>query len=261
MNAAGWAAVLASVGLVMVIADANAGERRLADARLCGDAIRAEERRRAYPRDLLLAIALVESGRYEETRGVRMPWPWTVTAGGRGEFFVSRAGAAAAVRDLRAKGIESIDVGCMQVNLYYHAEAFDSVEDALDPAQNVAYAAFFLTDLAVRTGSWLAAVGRYHSGSAENARRYRMRVLAARDAHRRHARDGLRPPNTFEQDPESRDVRDDEPQAVEGLPNMLRGSRNPHAPARTFAPGQTFLPIILRGGRGSDTDSDADEHP
>ncbi len=232
----------------------------LADARLCGDAIRAEERRRAYPGDLLLAIALVESGRYRQRRGASGcrgpgPSPPAVAA----DSSSARPARQRPSASLRAQGIESIDVGCMQVNLYYHAEAFASVEDALDPAQNVAYAASFLTDLAMRTGSWLAAVGRYHSGSAENARRYRMRVLAARDAHRRHARDGLQPPNTFEQDPESRDVRDDERQAMEGLPNILRGSRNPDAPARTLAPGQTFLPIILRGGRGSDPE--ADEHP
>lgn len=221
-----------------------------ADGRACAAAIRAEERRRDYPVDLLFAIALVESGRYDERRRADTPWPWTVTAGGRGRFFSTQAAAAAAIRGLRAEGIESIDVGCMQVNLYYHAEAFASVEDALDPAHNVAYAASFLTDLAARTGSWLAAVGRYHSGTDDNAQRYRMKVLAARDARRRHAR--RRPEATASTGPVADDARVHEAPAGPDLPTVLRGSKQTLAPARIFAPGRIVLPIILRGKRGRD---------
>ena len=35
----------------------------------------------------------------------------------------------------------------MQVNLYYHGDAFDNLAEALDPAHNVAYAGTFLKKL------------------------------------------------------------------------------------------------------------------
>ena len=41
----------------------------------------------------------------------------------------------------RAQGARSIDVGCMQVNLLHHADAFASLEQAFDPVANARYAA------------------------------------------------------------------------------------------------------------------------
>lgn len=247
------------IGLALIGAVAGAGfaeDGTDANGRVCGDAIRDEESRRTYPGDLLISIALVESGRYDRTQGLKVPWPWTVTAAGRGRFFATKAAAAAKIRSLRAAGIESIDVGCMQVNLHYHAQAFDTVEDALDPTQNVAYAASFLTDLALRTGSWFAAVGRYHSGTAEHAKRYRTKVLAQRDARRRGGHDELRrlgrPPVEHEVLTDS-----EHPPAAPGLPTVLRGSAGPRSPARVFAPGRVVLPIILRGARHADPDGGA----
>ncbi|HCF18886.1 MAG TPA: hypothetical protein DEV96_12760, partial [Rhodospirillum rubrum] len=55
------------------------------------------------------------------------------------------------------------DVGCMQVNLRYHGGAFDSLEEAIDPAANVAYAASFLRRLFDDTNDWAEAVTAYHS--------------------------------------------------------------------------------------------------
>lgn len=250
MNTAGRAAFLVGLSLSAVAGDVIAGEQANAEERICADAIRAEESQRAYPADLLIAIALVESGRFNARRRANTPWPWTVTAGGRGRFFASRAAAAAAVRGLRARGIESIDVGCMQVNLYYHADAFTSVDDALDPQLNVAYAASFLTDLAMQTGSWIAAVGRYHSGTAINARRYRAKVLAARAARRR-ARDPLAASGSALPLETGEPLLTDAP-AASDLPSVLRGSKTTQSPGRVFAPGRVVLPIILRGNRDGD---------
>ena len=82
-----------------------------------------------------------------------------------------------AVRELRKQGVENIDVGCMQINLKYHPEAFDSIEDALDPRKNVAYAADFLKRNYQETKSWGEAATRYHSKTVHKAFRYEDKLL------------------------------------------------------------------------------------
>ena len=78
---------------------------------------------------------------------------------------------------LRA-GRQSVDVGCMQVNLMHHPDAFASLRQAFDPATNVAYGARFLTALHDETGSWDRAVERYHSAEPGVGEAYRERVYA-----------------------------------------------------------------------------------
>ncbi|HJO71542.1 MAG: hypothetical protein QF450_07035 [Rhodospirillales bacterium] len=63
------------------------------------------------------------------------------------------------MRRLSARGVRNIDVGCMQVNLLYHKDAFATLEEAFEPASNAAYAARFLKDLYATSGSWSAAAG------------------------------------------------------------------------------------------------------
>lgn len=75
------------------------------------------------------------------------------------------AGAATArFREAQTQGARLIDLGCMQINHYFHARNFASVEQMLDPAANVDYAARFLQQLHKREGSWTMAVARYHAG-------------------------------------------------------------------------------------------------
>ena len=81
------------------------------------------------------------------------------------------------VRSLRAQGRTNIDVGCMQINLFYHPDAFASLEEAFDPAANVAYAARFLKERFGLTRSWPQAAALYHSASPEKNRPYRDKVL------------------------------------------------------------------------------------
>ncbi len=38
------------------------------------------------------------------------------------------------------RGVQSIDVGCFQINMYYHPGAFATLEQAFDPRANAAYA-------------------------------------------------------------------------------------------------------------------------
>jgi soluble lytic murein transglycosylase-like protein len=79
---------------------------------------------------------------------------------------------------LQSRGVRLIDVGCFQVDLRYHPTAFSNLEQAFDPDANANYAAHFLTELRVRTGSWSAAVASYHSGQALEGESYRRKVLA-----------------------------------------------------------------------------------
>lgn len=148
--------------------------------RLCRGAIQAAERASGIPAHLLSAIGRVESGRRDPETGAFHPWPWTINAEGRGQFFTTKAAAIAEVQALQARGVRSIDVGCMQVNLRHHPNAFANLDEAFDPTANANYAARFLTELqAARGGDWQRAAAAYHSQTPEFAEPYRARVLAA----------------------------------------------------------------------------------
>jgi Transglycosylase SLT domain len=147
------------------------------DAVLCEQAISTAGAAGHTPPGMVAAIAQVESGRPDPGGGMR-PWPWTIDANGVGQFFATKAQAVAAVAALQARGVRSIDVGCMQVNLMHHPDAFTSLDQAFDPAANTAYAVRFLNALYRRTGSWPAAIAAYHSDTPHIAADYQRRVLA-----------------------------------------------------------------------------------
>ena len=146
---------------------------------ICSSLIEAAEQALELPPHLLQAISKVESGRWSKQAQARVAWPWTVMAEGRGRYLPSKAAAIAEVEALRARGVRNIDVGCTQVNLLYHGEAFDTLHQALDPVHNVAYAAVFLSQLRSDTNSWTRAVGQYHSKTPKLSGRYRTKVFRA----------------------------------------------------------------------------------
>lgn len=144
------------------------------EAGACLGHIASQEKDRGIPEGLLKSIGFAESGR--TVNGQRVAWPWTVNAQGQGHYFKSKDEAVAFVQDLQANGVKVIDVGCMQVNLHYHPKAFASLEDAFDPASNVAYAAKFLTWLEDETNDWSTASRYYHSRTPSLARAYAARL-------------------------------------------------------------------------------------
>jgi hypothetical protein len=148
---------------------------------LCRSAISAAERAHGIPAGLLLSIGMVESGRTDPATGQRHPWPWAVNAEGRGALLETREAALAFVREEQARGVRSIDVGCMQVNRVHHPDAFASLEQGFDPAANADYAARFLKELkeGPAGGDWMRAAGFYHSRTPERADGYRGKVQAA----------------------------------------------------------------------------------
>jgi hypothetical protein len=160
--------VLAS--LLVAAAPAGAGD-------LCGDLARAAERREGIPSGLVQAVALAESGRWLAGMRQGRAWPWTVTSFDESYYLESKEAALEKVRELKARGRSNIDVGCMQVNLGHHGHAFASLEQALDPAANVAYGAGFLRRLHAETRSWSSATAQYHTRDPARGEAYRAKVF------------------------------------------------------------------------------------
>ncbi len=126
------------------------------------------------PIGMLYAVGLTETGRGDSLR------PNALNIEGKAVYELDRPKAAKAVAAARRLGAKLIDIGCMQINHYYHAKHFTSVEDMLDPARNVDYAARFLAQLKAREGSWTKAVARYHAGPDNDPaqKRYVCRVIS-----------------------------------------------------------------------------------
>lgn len=150
----------------------------VAEAALCENAARRAAGESGVPADVLLAIALTETGRM--TDGVMRPWPWAANLDGQGHWFDTPAHALAFAESAIATGRTGFDLGCFQINWHWHGEHFASPRALLDPLEGARYAARFLTDLADELGSWEAAAGAYHSRTPQLAARYRARFDALR---------------------------------------------------------------------------------
>lgn len=194
----GLAVLGLAAALSLAVSAASAGERPTADGQPvaervaaneappiggCDDIARRAEERFGIPRSLLRAIARVESAR--RVGEVVVAWAYTLNIAGAAHYADSVEEAAGKVLDAVGSG-QSVDVGCMQVNLRWHkiaelepdadAPAFRTVREALDPALNVAYGARFLRRLYEAEGDWTNAVARYHGASYERRRAYVCRV-------------------------------------------------------------------------------------
>lgn len=170
---ASGAAFLAETGPAAAVTGQSLEKTR----EICARATAAAERELKIPAHLLGAIALAETGRWDDVRRASFAWPWTVMAEGKGRYYDSKAEAVAAVRKLVARGKTNIDVGCMQVNLYYHGGAFANLEEAFDPSANAAYAGTYLRNLFGAAGSWTQAAAYYHSMTPELSDDYKKKVV------------------------------------------------------------------------------------
>lgn len=141
------------------------------DRQLCAKAAAAAEASFRLPANLLKAMTAVESGY----------WPWAVRARGKAFMMPTHDAAVDLVRQLRSEGVKDIMVGCLQIHLRYHPEAFDSIEEALEPSANAAYAGEYLKSL-VDDASWWDAVGRYQGGKPSARRAYVEKVATVLQA-------------------------------------------------------------------------------
>jgi len=133
------------------------------------------EKKYAIPKNLLVSIALTESGK-RISNGEFVSWPWTINIKGKGKFFQNKREAVNFVLEYTTKGKRNIDLGCMQVNYMYHPKAFESFQDAFDPDKNVEWAAKMLKNLYSKFGSWRIATGYYHSYRNTTRKKYSAKV-------------------------------------------------------------------------------------
>ena len=148
------------VGMLGLTAAAPPTDWMASQSAQCRTAIAAAETKYHLPPNLLGSIAKVESGRPIASLGQVQPWPWTIDADGEGLFLDSRAAAVAWARLGLKRGIQFMDVGCMQVDWQLHPGAFTSLDQAFDPMANADYAARYLRSLYDEAhGDWNVAVG------------------------------------------------------------------------------------------------------
>ena len=167
-----WPIVTLLLPLLVAVSPAPARATD-AGAEICERAIASGARIEGVPQDVLHAISLTETGR---PQGGRLrPWPWAINREGKGHWFANRADALAFARASIAAGRRSFDVGCFQINYYWHGNNFPSVETMFDPDAGAAYAARFLRSLYDERGNWTAAAGAYHSQTPARANVYRAR--------------------------------------------------------------------------------------
>lgn len=145
-------------------------ETNLPVQNVCLREILLAQTRHNIPQNILLGIGLQEAGtRINEQLVV---WPWAINAEGQGHLFDTKVRAMNWVQEQLTNGMRSIDVGCMQVNLRWHPDAFNNLVDAFSPKINVEYAARLLKSHYQATGDWLIAAGRYHSKTPEKQQIY-----------------------------------------------------------------------------------------
>lgn len=175
--------IKAVAGIMMAVAfaqPASAYDALIEGAKQCTRYFPIKEREHGIPVHLLAAISSTETGRYHKGLGMALPWPWTINVEGKGYYFQTKAEAIAETRRHLQSGRKSVDVGCMQVNLKHHPDAFTTLEDAFDPEKNVGYAAKFLRANYGQLGnSWVKAAAAYHSRNPSRGNPYLQKVAGA----------------------------------------------------------------------------------
>jgi len=145
----------------------------LAQAMDIPKAYRDIEHQYQIPEGLLYAIALAESGR--TVQGKRVAWPWTLNVQGKGYYFESRPKMQAFLMEQMAH-TDLIDVGPMQINLRWHQYRVQHPMAFTQLWINVQTGAKVLTEAYQRHQDWNKAIGAYHSGNAQRAKAYAVRV-------------------------------------------------------------------------------------
>jgi soluble lytic murein transglycosylase-like protein len=140
---------------------------------VCESEMTRAAKQHGVPLGMLYAVGLTESGHKDSLQ------PYAMNIGGRAYFASGVDDALREFNAARKQGIKLIDIGCMQINHYFHGEEFASVAAMFNPHDNVDYAARFLKSLRAREGSWTLAVARYHAGPDNNPaqKRYVCKVI------------------------------------------------------------------------------------
>ncbi len=137
----------------------------------------------------LYGIALQESKMLFGHRA--LPFPWTLNVKGQAKRYRSYDEALFALKGYVARGLMSVDIGCMQVNWRWHGNRLQTLERALDPYSNIDAGAQILRAEFVATGDWFKTAMRYHAGVINLANQQRA-IGYATDVFRRLDRMGIR---------------------------------------------------------------------
>lgn len=143
----------------------------------CTRAINFYEKRYNLPADLLYSIVVVESGKWNKGYNKVLPWPWSLNVEGKPYYFSTKLEAVNFLKKMIESGVENIDIGCSQINWYYHGKKyFKKPEHVLNPVLNISYAAYFLSRNYALTRDWKSAVARYHSRTEARGNEYFSKV-------------------------------------------------------------------------------------
>ena len=143
-----------------------------ADKLLCISEIKKVEKHLNLPNNILLAISLTETGRLVDD--MYIPWPWSLNVKGKGYYLDSKKQAINYALTNIKNFTKNVDIGCMQINYYYHGKKFKNFDDMKTPKINVLWAGYFLLDLREKYGTWKEAIMRYHSS---NPRRKKITII------------------------------------------------------------------------------------
>ena len=105
-------------------------DAELNESRKCINIFRALEQKLDLPEDVLFAIGLHETKKIHSIYKKPIAWPWTANVKGKSYYFKNKREAVNFVKTNIKQGNTNIDVGCMQVNLKHHPNAFRSIEQA-----------------------------------------------------------------------------------------------------------------------------------
>jgi len=160
--------VLSLTALVTSICSAQASPG------VCESEITAAAAKYQIPAGILYSVGLTGTGR----KGSLQPFAMNIE--GKAYFESSADAVLQRFSAARAQGAKLIDLGCMQINYYFHGENFSSPNEMLDPRKNVEYAARFLSNLHARHETWTMAVARYHAGPNNDPaqKKYVCRVIS-----------------------------------------------------------------------------------
>jgi soluble lytic murein transglycosylase-like protein len=131
--------------------------------------IGALEQKNRIPKGLLSAIAGVESDFN----------PYAVNIAGKTVIASNQEEAAKTIKNAVNQGVTNIDVGIAQINYRWHKNNFKNIEEMLNPATNIEYAARLLLSLFKQHGTWHKAIRHYHSANPNHHKQYSRKVVIA----------------------------------------------------------------------------------
>lgn len=149
---------LAALFGVAALAASTSEAAASAASGLCEREIQSAAAKYGIPEGILYSVGLTETGRKGSL------YPYALNIEGKPFFPPSQQAALQQFAAARTGGAKLIDIGCMQINQYFHGENFSSTQEMFDPHENVEYAAKFLRNLHDRHETWTMAVARYHAG-------------------------------------------------------------------------------------------------